>query len=75
MASVNGDQRRQRLVVHLDSVGALAGRLQGLAEHPANGVPVEHHLAGKQWFVVLLAGVVQPGTSAAVSTLMTPGTR
>ena len=44
MASWIGDQRRQRLVVDLDRLGALPGRLQRLAEHPADGVPVEHDL-------------------------------
>ena len=52
------DQRRQRLVVDLDRLRALPGRLQRLAEHPADGVPVEHHLGGEQRLVVLLAGVV-----------------
>ena len=38
------DQRRQRLVVDLDRRGAEPGGLERLAEHPADGVAVEHHL-------------------------------
>ena len=58
---VHGDQRGQRLVVGLDLGGALPGRLQGLAEHPAHPVVVVHDLAGEQRLVVFLAGVVEAG--------------
>ena len=58
---VHGDQRGQRLVAGLDRFRALPGRLQGLAEHPADRVAVIHDLAGEQRLVVLLAGVVEAG--------------
>ncbi len=58
---VHADQGGQRLVVGLDRVRALPGRLQGLAEHPADRVPVVHDLGGEQRLVVLLARVVQAG--------------
>ena len=58
---VHADQRGQRLVVDLDPGRALPGRLQRLAQHPADRVPVEHDLGGEQRLVVLLAGVVEPG--------------
>ena len=56
----HADQRGQRLVVDLDRLGALPGRVGGLAEHPADRVAVEHDLVGKQRLVVLLTGVVEP---------------
>ena len=37
-------QTGQRLVVDLDRLRATARGVQGLAQHPADGVPVEHHL-------------------------------
>ena len=58
---VHADQRGQRLVVDLDRLGTLPGRLQRLAEHPADRVPVVHNLAREQRLVVLLAGVVEAG--------------
>ena len=56
-----GHQARQRLVVDLDRLRAAAGGVQRLAQHPADGVPVEHHLGREQRLVVLDAGVVDPG--------------
>ena len=56
-----GDQRGQRLVVGLDPGRSQPGRFQGLAQHPADRVPVVHDLAGEQRLVMLLAGVVQAG--------------
>jgi hypothetical protein len=58
---VHADQRGQRLVAGLDPVRALPGRLQRLAQHPADRVPVEHDLVREQRLVVLLARVVQAG--------------
>ena len=58
---VHADERGQRLVVDLDPGRALSGRLQRLAENPADRVPVEHDLGGEQRLVVLLAGVVESG--------------
>lgn len=54
----HGDQRGEGLVVHLHGDGAEPGRLERLAEDPAHGVPVEHHLVGEQRLVVLDARVV-----------------
>ena len=58
---MHGDQRGQRLVGDLDRFRAQPGRLQRLAEHPADRVTVVHDLAGEQRLVVFLAGVVEAG--------------
>ena len=55
------DEGRQRLVVDLHGEGAQAGGLERLPEHPAHGVPVEHHLAREERLVGLHAGVVDAG--------------
>ena len=68
-----GDQRRERLVLHHDRLGAEPGRLLGLTEHPADGVTVEHHLVGEQRLVVLDPGVVDPGHVGGGQHLDHPG--
>ena len=55
------DDRGQRLVVDLDGRGAEPRGLEGLAQHPADGVPDEHHLVGEERLVVLDPGVVDAG--------------
>ena len=57
----HGDQGRQRLVVHLDGQRPEPRGLERLAEHPADRLPVEHHLGGEERLVALDAGVVDPG--------------
>ena len=52
------DERGQRLVVGLDGGCAQPRRLQGLAEHPADRLPVEAHLVGEERLVALHAAVV-----------------
>ena len=54
------DHRRQRLVVDDDGLGTEPGGLEGLPQHPAHGVPDEHHDLGEERLVVLDAGVVDP---------------
>jgi hypothetical protein len=54
------DEGGERLDVDLDGGRAEPGRLDRLAQHPAHGVAVEHHLAGEQRLVVLDPGVVDP---------------
>ena len=54
------DDRRQRLVVDLNGQRPEPRRLEARAQHPADGVPAEHHLGGEQRLVVPGAGVVQP---------------
>jgi hypothetical protein len=56
-----GEQGRQRLVVHLHGRGSQSSGVLGLPEHPADGVAVEHHLRWEQRLVVLDAGVVHAG--------------
>ncbi len=53
--------RGQRLVVDLDRGGAEPRGLQGLAEHPADGVAVEAHLVGEERLVALHPAVVDAG--------------
>jgi len=53
-----GDDRGQRLVVDLDGRGTEPRGLEGLPQHPADGVADEHHLVGEQRLVVLHPGVV-----------------
>ncbi len=55
------DDRGQGLVVDLDGDRPEAGRLEGVAEHPRDGVPEVHDLAGEEWLVVLDTGVVDAG--------------
>ena len=50
----------QRLVVDLDRQGPEPGGLEGLGEHPAHGLPVEHHLGREQRLVAPAARVVVP---------------
>jgi hypothetical protein len=57
----HGHERRQRVYVHLDGDGSEPGGLEGLAEHPAHRVAVEHDLVREQGLVVLDAGIVDPG--------------
>ena len=57
----DGDDGGQRLVVDLDGERAEAGRLERLAEHPADRLAVEHDLAREERLVVLDAGVVDAG--------------
>ncbi len=56
-----GDQGGQFVEFHLDGLRAEACRFRGLAEHPGDRVAVEHDLVGEERFVVLHAGVVDPG--------------
>ncbi len=58
---LEGDQGGQLLDLHLDGRRAQPGRLQGLAEHPGDGVAVEHDLVGEERLVVLHPGVVDTG--------------
>ena len=53
--------RGERLVVDLDRGRADARGLEGVPQHPADGVPDEHHDVGEQRLVVLHAGVVGAG--------------
>ena len=53
--------RGQRFVVDLDGRGSQACRLEGVGEHPADGVPHEHHDLGEERLVVLHPGVVGAG--------------
>ena len=50
--------RGQLLVVDLDGGRAQPGGLERLPQHPADGVPDEHHDLGEERLVVLDAGVV-----------------
>ena len=61
IASLDGDERRQRLVLDLDRGRAEPGGLQRLAEHPADRVAEVHDLGREQRLVVLDAGVVDAG--------------
>ena len=61
MASVTVSSEGSGSRVDLHGGGAEPGRLQRLAEHPADRVTVEHDLAGEQRLVVLDAGVVDAG--------------
>ena len=53
--------RGERLVVDLDRGRADARGLEGVAQHPADRVPDEHHDVGEQRLVVLHARVVGAG--------------
>jgi hypothetical protein len=55
------DQCRQRLVGDLHRERPEPGGLERLPEHPAHGVPVEHHLAREERLVGLHPGVVDAG--------------
>ena len=55
------DHGGQWLVVDLDRRGAQPRGLEGLGEHPADGMAVVHHLAREQRLVVLHPRVVDPG--------------
>ena len=54
------DHRRKRLVVDDDGLGTEPGGLEGLPQHPAHGLPDEHHDLGEERLVVLDAGIVDP---------------
>lgn len=58
---LQGDHGRLLVEVHLDGRRTEPGRLQGLAEHPGDGVSVEHDLVGEERFVVLHPGIVHAG--------------
>ena len=64
IASVSATIDGQRLVVDLDGGGAESRGLEGLPQHPADGVPDEHHLVGEERLVVLDPGVVDAGDVA-----------